>query len=197
MRVAGVSALVLACGLAWWGMQHVNPAGSDGLERVQPADPPSRRSEDGLQVFQRAFWRSPTEGDRILNAERREWMEGDEVEKWQWYIELIASPKLLIYLRDENAFGLVATNNFPSIDHAPSWFVPRNGEVDLLHSPEGDMFVMFSKDGERLYATGFGKGFRSGMPEIETRSDYKPVSSEGRLPTTPPPSFRERFESER
>ena len=58
-------------------------------------------------VFQRAFWRRPGAGDRILHAERRDWKDaGAAVQKWQWFVAVAPSPEFRRWLLEDNPFEL-------------------------------------------------------------------------------------------
>ena len=77
------------------------PPGSSRVEPVETTAPPPeenvtlRTNDDPQEVFQRAFWRRPTADERILHAERREWVsEEDGVRRWQWFLAVEPSGAL-------------------------------------------------------------------------------------------------------
>lgn len=150
------------------------------------ADPPTSVLNDPVEIFQKAFWRRPTAGDKILHAERREWADVDGVKKWQWFIIVEPSPGLVKYLREDNAFSLAAAASVPVIKNSPTWFAIDYGDTEILQAPNGSMCLFFSKSKQLLHATDSGGGFHAGAPE-----SAKPVATspevKGRLPLTLPP----------
>jgi hypothetical protein len=140
---------------------------------------------DPVEIFKRAFWRIPHASDEILHAERHEWSDAEGLLRWQWFIVVNASPELVKYLRDDNAFGLRVAETAEIPEESPAWFHFEPGEVSVMRSAQSEMQLVFSKTGNTLYASASGRGFTRGEPEPE------PVSREampaGRLPVTPPP----------
>ncbi len=181
--------------LAWLGcrrsaappaprVQHVDKASTTASKE----DPPTNIENDPVRIFQRAFWASPTGEDEILHAERREWIDSDNVQKWQWFLVVKPSPALLKRLRDDNAFGLMpaAAVNLPS--DAPEWFAFNKDEVSVLHAPQGNLQLIFSKDKHTLYATDGGLGLRPGAPApVRPPPPARPAPPPGRLPSAHPP----------
>ena len=109
-------------------VQHVDKASTTASK----VDPPTDIENDPLRIFQRAFWASPAPEDDILHAERREWKDADDVQKWQWFLVVEPSAALLKRLRDDNAFGLIpAAATSPPTD-APEWFAFNKDEVSAL-----------------------------------------------------------------
>ncbi|MES2705022.1 MAG: hypothetical protein V4726_00320 [Verrucomicrobiota bacterium] len=160
-----------------------------------PGPPPDTTSTDGTTVFQKAFWRRPGDGDRILHAERREWLDSGGVSRWQWFIAAEPSPALVKYLREENAFGLTSANTTggggkAGFRPAPDWFPADPSGFDVLSGSAGSLKLLFSKTGNQLYASDSGGGFRPGASEpAESRSDSSSAAAiKGRLPNTPPPN---------
>lgn len=137
-----------------------------------PANPPApeekvtlRTNDDPQEVFQRAFWRRPTAEDRILHAERREWVsEEDGVRRWQWFLAVQPGAALDQWLREDNAFGLArvtSTAPFDGFAQSPSWF-PTKGELAEceIHQAAGNrMTLIFDPAKKVLYATDAGHGF--------------------------------------
>lgn len=197
MKVAAAIAAVVILGLLGWYLASPKPDGSDLSDKSDLSDrpPPTTTLTDGVDVFQKAFWKRPTPNDQILHAERREWADGNGVKKWQWFIVVKPSPELVKHLRDDNAFGLGKAPAAAPGDDAPDWFQFDPAEVDVLQSASGGMKLAFGKDGKVLYATDSGGGFRPGAPTpIPAAAPETPPS--GRLPTTPPPKPRVREPSE-
>jgi hypothetical protein len=137
---------------------------------VTTAPPPEenvtlRTNDDPQEVFQRAFWRRPTAEDRILHAERREWVsEEDGVRRWQWFLAVQPGAALDQWLREDNAFGLAKVASGTSIEdfpQAPSWF-PKPNEIAgcEIHQTAGKkMTLIFDPAKKVLYATDAGHGF--------------------------------------
>lgn len=184
--VAGSLAVV---GFVSWWLRPVVPLSLPTPDAVE-VDPPTSIQTDAKEIFRRAFWQSPGDTDKILNAERREWADATGVQKWQWFLEVEASPELIRYLRDDNAFGLSPAQEVPDVERAPAWFVYPAAGVDFLKSRRGQMTFCFSKTGNRLFASDSGTGFRPGAPEPVTDSatpDLLNPPSTGRLPNSMPP----------
>jgi len=130
--IAGVVLGVMAVLWLVWpkpGPPVVAPAAPDPARLgTQPGESLAQQL-DAADVFRRAFWRQPSKDDLITHAERREWSEtsGQQLRRWQWFLELTPAPELLESLRDEAKFGLVPTPTPRSWSvHAPPprWF-PR------------------------------------------------------------------------
>lgn len=154
-----------------------------------PPDPPTSTLTDPVEVFQKAFWKRPASGDRILNAERREWSDSGGIKRWQWFIEVEPSPGLVKYLREDNAFALVPVATVSPVSDSPAWFRFSPEDVEALATPQGKMQLFFSKSKSRLYATDGGGGFQSGLPEA-ARIGPSEKSTSGRIPATSPPRTR-------
>jgi hypothetical protein len=169
--------------LAW-------PAASDKAEPPAVAvtwqgAPPTLTMTDAEEIFKKAFWRRPAADDEILHAVRHEWSDEAGLLRWQWFLVVKASPGLIQYLRDDNAFGLVPASSVPLSSEAPAWFRFDQAEVALLQSPQSSMQLIFSKHDNTLHATASGRGFTRGAPEPPPAAQGAP--SPGRLPTSPPP----------
>jgi len=183
--------LILAGALAWFGFRSAEspPTRVESKAPVAVSENPPPGTvvlNEPVKIFQKAFWRSPNDADKILHAERREWPGDDGVGKWQWFIVVQPSPELLKYIREDNAFGLTQAKSATRIDDAPDWFAFQSPEVDVLRSPTTNLRFIFVKSGNLLYATDSGSAFRPGAPEMPPPA-IKSVASSGRLPTTPPP----------
>jgi hypothetical protein len=147
--------------------------------------PPTLTMTDAEEIFKKAFWRRPAADDEILHAERHEWGDEGGLLRWQWFLVVKASPDLITYLRDDNAFGLMPASSVPPSSEAPAWFRYDPEEVALLQSPQSAMQLIFSKNDNTIYATASGRGFTRGAPEPMPAIQGAP--SPGRIPTTPPP----------
>lgn len=124
-----------------------------------------RVNADAQDVFKRAFWRRPAPEDRILNAERREWVsEEDGVRHWQWFLAVEPGAALSEYLREENPFSLVKADRLPTTPRLappPAWFPAPTGSAhrEIWCSRDGDMTLIFDTAQSRLFASGTGHGF--------------------------------------
>lgn len=176
------------------------PAAPVGCRRAEPAPssqqssspakagpPPSAVTTDPDKIFRRAFWKRPAAGDKILGAERREWLEKDGQSKWQWFIAVRPSPELVKHLREDNAFGLRKGGAPLPADNAPAWFDYKPDDVEVLRSATGDLQFIFNKSDNVLYAASFGKGLTPGAPEAAAPAAAATAAA-GRLPLTPPPT---------
>jgi hypothetical protein len=146
---------------------------------------PSTTVTDAEEIFKRAFWRRPSEEDQILQAERHEWSDKDGLQRWQWFLMVKASPKLIKDLKDDNVFGLMPGSSDPLNREAPVWFVFKPDDFSTFQSPQTGLRLMFSKVDNTLYATDSGRGFTKGAPEPDKPT--KQVSGPGRLPARMPP----------
>ncbi len=173
--VAALAAvLLLAGGAVVWHLRSPGSAGASG-PAVPPkvATPPAPGDKsavtlavepDKTQVFQRAFWRRPTAGDRILHAERREWSDAAGVQKWQWFIVVDPSPEFRRWLIEENPFELAALAPGVEevvVENAPKWFPGLEARAALAQyrNRGGRLIVLLDRKSGRLYATDGGSGF--------------------------------------
>ena len=152
--------------------------------RTLPTAPPTATNTDPAEVFQRAFWKRPAADDRILHAERREWADSKGLQQWQWFIAVQPSLALVKHLRDDNAFSLVTGVPSKSVEQAPDWFITSTASTQM-HSPKGNMRLLFDDKTNTLYATDSGGGFKPGAPEPGKATPQ--TTADGRLPTSPPP----------
>jgi hypothetical protein len=190
-RIVSLITLLSLAGIGWLGWR----AGSDQRDTPSAAaavtwkgEPPTLTVTDAGKIFERAFWRQPAAEDQILHAERREWRDKDGLQRWQWFLVVSASPGLITYLREENAFGLLASPAVPVISEAPAWFRFNPEDVSTMSAPQASMGLMFSKKDNTLYATASGRGFTKGAPE--PAKPLPQTSTPGRLPTTLPPVLK-------
>ncbi|MDA7663628.1 hypothetical protein OAL53_02270 [Akkermansiaceae bacterium] len=153
--------------------------------------PPDLVSRDAEEIFKKALWRKPSPEDEILHAERHEWSDDEGVSRWQWFLVIEASPDLIKYLRDDNAFGLIPGRADP-ISEAPAWFTFNPADVSVLKAPHSGMQLMFSKSGNSVYAKANGLGFSKGAPAPLSTPSFStsPAPAPGRLPDFPPPNRR-------
>ena len=186
-RIVSLITLLSLAGIGWLGWR----AGSDQKDTPSAAsavtwkgEPPTLTVTDAGKIFERAFWRQPAAEDKILHAERREWRDKDGLQRWQWFLVVSASPGLITYLREENAFGLLASPAVPVISDAPAWFLFNPEDVSTMSAPQASMGLMFSKKDNTLYAAASGRGFTKGAPE--PAKPLPQASTPGRLPTTLP-----------
>lgn len=144
----------------------VQPAGQGGTVAI------SRAREE---IFRRAFWRQPSAADRIVLADRREWSDqNQEVQRWQWFLQVQPGPALLQALRDPATFGLFRTAQPRPLAKqvtAPAWF-PAVGQIagcEILQAPGGGLTVYYRAADNVLFATDAGRGFAPPVTRVATR----------------------------
>jgi hypothetical protein len=165
--------LALLCvggGVAWmFFVRSTRVPGVDPAVRsLAPAKPDANGlalERDHAAVFQRAFWRRPASEDKILQAERRDWLDASSgVQKWQWYIAVQPGAAFRDWLLKDNPFELVVVapgTELAPLSSPPAWF-PAAGELAGLsryRNREGRYFVFHDLANNRLYATDAGGGF--------------------------------------
>lgn len=130
-------------------------------------EPPVESSADRIEtdkevIFQRAFWTRPSEGDEILHAERREWLEEEKVEQWEWYLAVRPSAELRSSLFEKNRFRLKSSSfSAISFQQAPRWFsVSKDAQV--LAADDESMVLAWSPNENILFGRGHGGGFSGG-----------------------------------
>jgi hypothetical protein len=169
--------LLTLSGGVWWAWHHgVAPLDSSNQSATSATGSTPRGSahsveftHDKAAVFQRAFWRRPERDDRIIAAERREWLDDTSVvRKWQWFLAVDPSPVLSHWLIDDNPFevSVVAMGSSPPVfEGAPEWF-PTQSELAafMQYSTSGSRFSIFidPKSG-RLFAADSGSGFSTAL----------------------------------
>lgn len=146
---------------------------------------PTAIQTDPVEVFQKAFWKRPTDADKILHAERREWTEVGDIKKWEWFLVVEPSPTLFKYLIEENAFNLPASQTAPPPVGAPTWFKYDSTQFQTIGATRAGLKISFDKTTKLLYATDSGGGFQSGTPEKSPIAAQAPAAS--RIPLTSPP----------
>ena len=170
--------------LVWRAVDAGRPA-ADSAPIAWKGAPPTLTLNDAEEIFKKAFWRRPSPADQIQQAERHEWRDADGLERWQWFMVVSASPELIKYLRDDNAFGLVPASAVPVISEAPAWFRFKPEDFNVLQARHAGMRLMFSKSDNTLYATDSGRGFTKGAPEPPPATQG--AQAPGRIPSSPPP----------
>ena len=158
-----IASILPAIALAGWWFLPVKNLEPVAVNVV--GNNPDVKVTDPVAVFQRAFWKRPSAGDRILHAERREWKDAGAVSRWQWFLEVEPSPEIVRYLRDDNAFRLRPAKTAVIPANAPSWFVRDLRDAHILTAPGGMMQLVFTGGADRLFALGGGGGFEPGVPE--------------------------------
>jgi hypothetical protein len=177
--------LLAVIGWLAWRAVDAGRSSADSVPISWKGAPPTLTLTDGEEIFKKAFWRRPSPADQIQQAERHEWRDADGLERWQWFLVVSASPELIKYLRDDNAFGLVPASAAPVVSEAPAWFRFKPEDVTVLQASHAGMRLMFSKSDNTLYATDSGRGFTKGAPEPPPATQG--AQSPGRIPSSPPP----------
>ena len=119
---------------------------------------------DHAAVFQRAFWRRPSPGDRILHAERRDWVDSsNRIEKWQWFIAVQPSAAFRNWFFKENPFELIAVTpdlQIAPLSSPPAWFPPSTDLTIFTgyRNHEGRYLVFYDPSNNTLFATDSGGG---------------------------------------
>jgi hypothetical protein len=164
------AAVILAGLVIFLATREKSPTGDPSPPAAALPSPNAVRI-DPAEVFRRAFWQPPGAGDKVLQAERREWSDAEGVSRWQWFLVVEPSPELVKYLRTDNAFGI------------------RPEEFDVAQAPHGNMRLFFHKTRPLLHATSSGTGFRPGVtsPTQAKPSTTRPQTTSGRLPLQSPP----------
>jgi hypothetical protein len=177
--------LLAVIGWLAWRAVDTGRSAADSVPISWKGAPPTLTLTDAEEIFKKAFWRRPSPADQIQLAERHEWRDADGLERWQWFLVVSASPELIKYLRDDNAFGLVPASAAPVVSEAPAWFRFKPEDVTVLQASHAGMRLMFSKSDNTLYATDSGRGFTKGAPEPPPATQG--AQSPGRIPSSPPP----------
>ncbi|MFN0080480.1 MAG: hypothetical protein ACKVY0_28775 [Prosthecobacter sp.] len=186
-----IAALAAVAFTGWWLASPKNRPDSPNeaypTQTSQP--PPTSTLTDATEVFQKAFWKRPTDQDRILHAERREWADAQGLKKWQWFIEVEPSPDLVRHLITDNAFSLSQARGGWRKPAAglPAWFAQPSTSQQVLANSSGSFTLIYDKEANRIRATDSGGGFRPGAPEQPAQASTASVAP-GRLPLTSPPN---------
>ena len=140
------------------------PAAGVPVAPAAPAGPVAKAERDPVAVFQRAFWRRPASDDRIVHAERVEWVEGaDKVDRWSWFVVVEPGDAFRTWLLQENPFSLApVAGAVPARSAAaPAWF-PSDAELarcTQYRARGGGLTVFVDPAKNRFYATDSGRGF--------------------------------------
>ena len=161
-------------------------AGPSALETLHAGKFAASKNLD--TIFTEGLWRRPSPQDKILNAERREWSEGPDLNHWQWFLHVEAGKDLIDYLRVANAFGLRPAVS-AEIIHAPAWFPSDLTDYEIQRA--GSLTFLFHKTSNTFYATSQGKGFTKALPIQPAAPQPTGPQPQSRIPSTPPPSPRE------
>lgn len=139
------------------------PAGQAPAAKPEPT---VKLEKDAAAVFQRAFWRRPGPGDKVLHGERRDWMDASAaVQKWQWFVAVTPSPEFRRWLIEDNPFELTSVKTPAEAplppEGAPAWF-PAKAELDgfTQYRVRGGRFTVYlDTKANRIFATDSGAGF--------------------------------------
>lgn len=182
---------VVAAG-AWYfgGSSGGVPASKDEVPSSDAPPLPTTTNTDATEVFQRAFWKRPTEQDEILHAERREWADGDGVDRWQWFIAVDPSAELARYLHEQNPFSMSPPKRDVALpmDELPDWFPSSVDGYEVTQTADGQMIFLLRPDDGRLFATSQGRGFAKAVEAPPPSPPVISSNAQGRLPATPPPT---------
>lgn len=171
MKIAALTlSLVALVAAGFWAPRakqadaDANPSPSEAETPADARDGPSlATATDPQTVFQKAFWRRPQAGDKIIHAERREWLDTEgKVARWQWFLVLEPGPETRAWL-ESNPFLLAPVES--ARDEAgpaapPEWFPASFAGYAIQQSPRSPHLQAASPDRRRLYATDWGEGFR-------------------------------------
>ena len=177
-------------GGAWFFARHrIGPSEDAPKSAAKSLPPPTSTNTNVTEVFQRAFWKRPTENDKILHAERREWADGDGVDRWQWFIAVDPSVELARYLNEQNPFSMSAPKDVVVLpaEQVPEWFPKSADGFTVQQTADRQMIFLFELDSGRLFAASQGRGFAKAA-EVPVATPKTSAQAQGRLPTTPPPT---------
>lgn len=185
--------LVIVAALAGGAWFFTRPRIGSSEEVAKPAakslPPPTSTNTNVTEVFQRAFWKRPTDDDKILHAVRREWADGDGVDRWQWFIAVDPSVELARYLNEQNPFSMSAPKSAVVLptEQVPEWFPSSADGFKVQQTADRQMIFLIEPDSGRLFATSQGRGFAKAA-EVPVSAPKTSTQAQGRLPTTPPPT---------
>ncbi len=187
-----ILAVVVLAVAAWFvgGSSDVESAPQAMVEEGKALLAPTTTNTDATEVFQRAFWKRPTEKDEILHAERREWADGDGVDRWQWFIAVDPSAELARYLHEQNPFSMSAPKGEVALpaDELPEWFPDSVDGYDVTQTADGQMIFLMRPGDGRLFAMSQGRGFAKAVEAPPPTPQGISTNTQGRLPTTSPPT---------
>jgi hypothetical protein len=181
-----IMAAALIAALSWHFASSENHSDRSDPSDLSDASHPAALATDPATVFQKAFWKRPSNDDHILQAERREWKDASGISKWQWFITVEPSKALLDHLITQNAFSLTPAKNTKITPEAPKWFPGSKASFEAFTNASGTFTVFWDKARNLLHATDSGRGFRPGAhtPSSEPLVAGQP---QGRLPSQSPP----------
>lgn len=141
------------------------PQSAQAVAKQEPGAVTLRTETNVETVFQRAFWRRPGPDVRILNGERREWADGNNVQQWQWFLAVQSTPEFRRWLLEQNPFELVRAEQPVEPARlekpAPAWFpeAAARAQMTQYRAPGGKFTVYLDAKSGRLFATDAGAGF--------------------------------------
>ena len=146
-------------------LHPAQPAAVEPVAVPTPAPPAETlaRNLNAQEVFRRALWRRPQEGDVIQNAERREWSDAEGVTRWEWFLVVTPSPALDEWLKT-NPFSLQKVERPReggpgSSERAPDWFPKEFPGKDVFQSNVGNFLLVRDAENGRIFLADSGGGF--------------------------------------
>jgi len=166
--------LLLVCGLLarGWLLRQTAPSQPGPIQSaavepvaVPPPEPPAEtlaRNLNAEEVFRRALWRRPQEGDVIQNAERREWSDAEGVTRWEWFLVVAPGPVLDEWL-NTNPFSLQKVERPReggpgSSGGAPDWFPREFPGKEIFQSNVGNFLLVRDVANKRIFLADSGGG---------------------------------------
>ena len=145
------------------------------------------------EVFQKALRRRPGAEDRIIHAERREWTTDPAagISRWQWFLEVEPGKELRNWLRTQNPFSVqpAGPDALAKVAGPPAWFPASAGEFEIsAGGSTGSLVLMWSRDGDTLFATSSGEGFAPAPVQPAAPVPPQQSFAARRLPDSPPPT---------
>ncbi len=164
LMLVAVLAVVLGTLIA---LQRLRPTPATAPETIIITEAPGKTilvTQAPTEIFRRAFWRHPTATDRIIHAERREWVDQGDVQRWQWFLQLSPSAELLAALRDGESLGLlrvIAPRNASIAVVTPDWFASATAIAadEIYQNPAGGLTIFYRANDNMLFAADAGAGF--------------------------------------
>ena len=131
----------------------------------EPGPVTLQTERDAEAVFQRAFWRRPGPDVRILDGERRDWADGDNVRQWQWFLAVQTTPEFRQWLLEQNPFEVVRAETplepARTEQPAPAWFPETAARTRMTQyrKPGAQLALYLEPVSGRRFATDAGAGF--------------------------------------
>lgn len=114
------------------------------------------RPED---VFARALWRRPDPADRILHADRCEWLDPDGVSRWSSFLAVQPGQALREWLAS-NPFSLATVASLDrELPDRPDWFPATHDGYRLQQSASGNLVILTHDSSGTVYLADHGSGF--------------------------------------